>query len=85
MAIRFSLCLTLLFGLTTVSAADPPSVEVTNIRRVFHNGEHNSYPGFIDLSPTKAVVSWYSSHEKTDAGAGITAICLANLEIKESE
>lgn len=41
----------------------------------------NSYPGFIELSPTRAVISWYSSHEKDDAGNGITAIYLADLEI----
>ena len=37
----------------------------------------NSYPGFVALSPTKALVSWYSSHEKG------TAIYLADLEITE--
>ena len=41
----------------------------------------NSYPGFIALSPTQALVSWYSSHEHDDAGQTITAIYLADLEI----
>lgn len=41
----------------------------------------NSYPGFVETGPTRAVVSWYSSHEKTPAGAPITAIYLADLEL----
>jgi hypothetical protein len=43
----------------------------------------NSYPGFIALSPTRAVVSWYSSHEKNANGATVTAIYMADLEIVE--
>ncbi|MEZ6061705.1 MAG: hypothetical protein R3C19_15260 [Planctomycetaceae bacterium] len=43
----------------------------------------NSYPGFIALSPTQAVVSWYSSHEKDDNGNGITAIYMADLAVAE--
>ncbi len=49
------------------------------------SGGDNSYPGFLELSPTRAVVSWYSSHEKNDAGEGITAIYMADLEIKEAQ
>ena len=45
------------------------------------SGGDNSYPGFIELSPKKAVVSWYSSHEKDAQGKTITAIYLADLEI----
>jgi hypothetical protein len=41
----------------------------------------NSYPGFIELGPNKALVSYYSSHEKDAAGESITAIYLAELEI----
>lgn len=41
----------------------------------------NSYPGFIEVSPNKGVVSWYSSHEKDEQGKTITAIYLADLEI----
>lgn len=41
----------------------------------------NSYPGFIQLSPTRGLVSWYSSHEKSDSGNTITAIYLANLTV----
>lgn len=39
----------------------------------------NSYPGFIELSPEHALVSWYSSHEKDTDGNPITAIYLADL------
>ena len=46
------------------------------------NGD-TSYPGFVELSPTHAVVSWYSSHEKDSAGKQITAIYMANLKIKQ--
>ena len=27
--------------------AEPPPVTVTNIRRVFHNGQHNAFPDFV--------------------------------------
>ncbi len=47
------------------------------------SGGDNSYPGFIELSPTRALVSWYSSHEKDLAGKTITAIYLADLEIMD--
>lgn len=43
----------------------------------------NSYPGFLELSQTKAVMSWYSSHEKEDSGRSITAIYMADLTISE--
>jgi hypothetical protein len=41
----------------------------------------NSYPGFIELSPTQGWLSYYSSHEKDDSGDPITAIYLAQLAI----
>jgi len=44
----------------------------------------NSYPGFIELSPTRALVSYYSSHEKDQSGKPITAIYLAELAIEEA-
>jgi hypothetical protein len=47
------------------------------------SGGDNSYPGFVELSPRRAVVSWYSSHEKTSDGKVITAIYMADLEIVE--
>tara|TARA_Y100001934_G_scaffold235120_1_gene285658 strand:- start:4802 stop:5851 length:1050 start_codon:yes stop_codon:yes gene_type:complete len=43
----------------------------------------NSYPGFIEFSPTKALMSWYSSHEKDENGKSITAIYLADLSIED--
>lgn len=45
----------------------------------------NSYTGFLELSPITGVVSWYSSHEKNDAGEEITAIYMADLKIQEVE
>jgi len=44
------------------------------------NGD-TSYPGFVELSPTRAAVSWYSSHEKDSKGKQITAIYMADLQI----
>ncbi|MEQ1830279.1 MAG: hypothetical protein ABL921_30255 [Pirellula sp.] len=43
----------------------------------------NSYPGFLELGPERAVMSWYSTHEKDEAGKQITAIYLADLAIRE--
>ena len=45
------------------------------------SGGDNSYPGWIGRSPTRALVSWYSSHESDPTGARITAIYLADLDI----
>lgn len=39
----------------------------------------NSYPGFLELSPERAVMSWYSTHEKDADGKPITAIYMADL------
>ncbi len=47
------------------------------------SGGDNSYPGFLELSPTRAVMSWYSSHEKDDDGKTITAIYMADLQVVE--
>ncbi|MSU72071.1 MAG: hypothetical protein EXS43_06975 [Opitutus sp.] len=47
----------------------------------FPSGGDNSYPGFVALSPTRALVSYYSSHEKDAAGRTITAIYLAELTL----
>ena len=41
----------------------------------------NSYPGFLELGPTRALVSYYSTHEKDAAGRPITAIYLAELAL----
>mgnify|MGYP000846230781 CR=1 FL=1 len=46
------------------------------------SGGDNSYPGFVELSPTRCLVSWYSSHEKDVAGQTITAIYMADLAIQ---
>ena len=43
------------------------------------SGGDNSYPGFVELSPTKGLISWYSSHEKDDASKTITAVYMAEL------
>lgn len=43
------------------------------------SGGDNSYPGFVELSPTRALVSYYSSHEADASGKPITAIYLAEL------
>ncbi len=45
------------------------------------SGGDTSYPGFVELSQTQAMMSWYSSHEKDDNGNTITAIYMADLEI----
>ena len=45
------------------------------------SGGDCSYPGFIALSPTRGIMSWYSSHEKDKEGRPITAIYMADLEI----
>ena len=47
------------------------------------SGGDNSYPGFVELTPTSGVISWYSSHEKDNDGQTITAIYLADLEIAD--
>ncbi len=50
---------------------------------VLPSGGDNSYPGFVELSPTRGLVSWYSSHEKDESGKTITAIYLADLEVAD--
>jgi hypothetical protein len=45
----------------------------------FPSGGDNSYPGFIELAPNRALVSYYSSHERDASGKPITAIYLAEL------
>jgi hypothetical protein len=47
------------------------------------SGGDNSYPGFVALSPGRALVSYYSSHERDDAGNPITAIYLAELRLND--
>ena len=45
----------------------------------FPSGGDTSYPGFVELSPTRGLVSYYSTHERDAAGKPITAIYLAEL------
>lgn len=42
----------------------------------------SSYPGFVALSKERALVSYYSSHERDASGNAITAIYLAELTLK---
>ena len=46
------------------------------------SGGDNSYPGFVPVSSTRALVSYYSSHEQDANGRPITAIYLAELQLK---
>ncbi len=46
------------------------------------SGGDNSYPGFVELSPNRALVSYYSSHERDPSGKVITAIYLVELNLK---
>jgi hypothetical protein len=43
------------------------------------SGGDNSYPGFVELAPGRALVSYYSSHERDASGKQITAVYLAEL------
>lgn len=49
------------------------------------SGGDTSYPGFVELGPTRALMSWYSSHEKDADGRTITAIYMADLELLVAE
>ncbi len=48
------------------------------------SGGDTSYPGFLETAPNKALLSWYSSHEKDSDGKTITAIYLADLSIESA-
>jgi hypothetical protein len=45
------------------------------------SGGDNSYPGFVELDDGRAIMSWYSSHEKDKDGKTMTAIYMAELSI----
>ena len=45
------------------------------------SGGDNSYPGFIELSPTRGLLSYYSSHEGSGSGAAPCSIYLAELGV----
>lgn len=47
------------------------------------SGGDCSYPGFLELAPNRALVSYYSSHEKDAAGKTITAIYMADLTLAD--
>jgi hypothetical protein len=47
------------------------------------SGGDNSYPGWVELSSNRALVSFYSSHERTADGQPMTAIYLAELQIAQ--
>lgn len=43
------------------------------------SGGDNSYPGFVEMSPTKGLLSYYSSHEGSGTSLAPSAIYLADL------
>lgn len=45
------------------------------------SGGDNSYPGFVELSPTRALLSYYSSHEGSGTSLAPSAIYLAELSL----
>jgi hypothetical protein len=47
------------------------------------SGGDTSYPGFVEMSQDRALVSYYSSHERDDLGKPITAIYLAELVLSQ--
>jgi len=47
------------------------------------SGGDNSYPGFVQLSPGRALVSYYSSHQRDEKDRTMTAIYLAELELED--
>ena len=47
------------------------------------SGGDNSYPGLLELEPGRALVSWYSSHEKDEAGKTRTSVYTAQLVLED--
>jgi hypothetical protein len=45
------------------------------------SGGDNSYPGFVPLSDTRGLLSFYSSHEGSGSGLPPSAIYLAELRL----
>ena len=66
-------------ALCWLSTDAPPTQQLQEFALLPSDGD-NSYPGFVELSPARAVVSWYSSHERDSQGRTITAIYMADLE-----
>lgn len=48
------------------------------------SGGDNSYPGFVALSATEGLLSFYSSHEGSGTGLAPSAIYLATLSLDEA-
>jgi len=46
------------------------------------SGGDNSYPGFVELKDGRGLFSYYSSHEKDEAGKTMTAIYLVEISLK---
>jgi hypothetical protein len=44
---RLAACLTFLLAAAPAPAAEPPAVRVVNVRRAFHNGEHNAFTDLV--------------------------------------
>jgi len=47
--IQATIVLSLLLRVSATSAAETPKVDVTNVRRVFHNGEHNAFTDLVEF------------------------------------
>jgi len=47
---------------------------------ILPSGGDNAYPGFVELGPDSALLSYYSSHEGSGTGLAPSAIYLASLE-----
>jgi len=45
------------------------------------SGGDNSYPGFVELSPTRGLLSYYSSHEGSGTSLAPSSIYLAELSL----
>ena len=54
-------------------------------RAVRHSGGDNSYPGFVALHGTRALLSYYSSHEGSGSGLAPSAIYLSELTLSQKE
>ena len=57
-------------------------LEGTDLKEIadLPSGGDNSYPGFVELGPERALLSYYSSHEGSGTGLAPSAIYLAALE-----
>ncbi|MCC6510155.1 MAG: hypothetical protein IT423_13700, partial [Pirellulaceae bacterium] len=67
---------------TSMCWLNPASAQLVEFAELPSGGD-NSYPGFLDLGNGRAVMSYYSSHEKDANGRAITAIYMADLQISQ--